>query len=375
MIIAFLILAVLAVFCELYLSFIFIPSQYGLTYYVVRIKYAAFIYNGRTGYQYKPLLRRQSSMVLYKKAPRKIEFKNFRTNKQGFVGEDEMDTLKAKKLIFCIGGSTTAGAESDYRKTYPAQLDTLVRPYNYRCVNAGLGGCRSIHELLTLRHRVLTYKPRAIILWSGYNDYEAFSYKMSAPFDPFTHYLTSVLPRNKIEETLCLSAAYFIFRKKLGLKTKIAATDVHCFQESLDNPQWLPEWKENVGKIIALCRQHTIPIFLVNTFTPAFAGASVDVKKQADNELAMSGCFDQSLQYAVLINQETRLIATTLGATYIDVIPHFETYLSQFKKQDYVKQRLALFIDRIHFTEYANEILSRAIFAGIQESMQLKDIS
>ncbi|MCL0045304.1 hypothetical protein M1N16_03630 [Nitrospinaceae bacterium] len=92
-----------------------------------------------------------------KTAPRRILFRDMRTDKNGFGFNEDLDECKNKsKLIFCLGGSTThGGAESRNDLTYPNILNSLIKDYGHRCVNAGVGGYKSIHELFCLRKKIL----------------------------------------------------------------------------------------------------------------------------------------------------------------------------------------------------------------------------
>ena len=357
----------LLICAELFFAFIYIKSRYGHNFYTLRSKFVVYRYDKLLGYRMAPNFRYSNPRLSYPKAPRKREFVDLRTDKNGFLFDEDIDQLIRikKKIVFCLGGSTTAGLESAYDQTYPSQLDHLIQPLGYKSINAGLGGARSIHELLIFKHVILKYKPAAIVLFSGHNDYESYAYKVYAPYNPHVHYLTMNLTRNIWESVLSYSTLYFLIRKRFGITANIRPNDTSRFQDVLDKPLWLEEWKSNIRQIIDACAENNIKCFLSSVVSPAYAHAPLEAKRLADSELDMNGRFDQWEQFNHLINDAASELCHDGAAHFIDVRPYFENYLSRFGSSDYFKERFSLFVDRVHFSELGNRILAQAIYGLI----------
>ena len=299
-------------------------------------------------------------------APRRIMYRDMRTDKNGFLFTEDLDLLrKTEKLIFCLGASTTMGAESRHDHTYPSILNSLVKDYGYRCVNAGVGGYKSIHELLCLRKKILPYKPSAIILFSGYNDFESSAYgHLFKPHDPFVHCLAHSLPTNGVEETLQKSALFhvvkkliYVFQEKIIIES-VPLDKVKQMEKSLDNNIWLEGWKTNIGQLIDECKNNKIKCFLLSHASPCFANASDKAKEFANNDLGMGSRFDCFTKYLEIIHKNTISLCEGKGAHFIDVREEFNEVVPYQK-------RFGLFVDRMHFTEEGNALLAKSIFKKI----------
>jgi len=366
-----LLLGLSIVLSELYLSLVYTPSWYGRTYYTLRKNFAVYQYDRQTGYRMSPNLVYSNPRKAYPNAPRKKEFVDVRTDRHGFLFTEDIDQLVHAnyKLLFCIGGSTTAGMESAHAKTYPAQLDKLLRPMGYRSINAGLGGARSVHEKLIFQNIILKYKPAAVIIFSGYNDYEAYGYKVYAPYNPYVHYLSPMLARNPLESVLSRSSLYFFARRRWGRKSPVMADDAERFQEALEDPRWLEEWKNNMRNIIDSCHTHGIKCFFLSSMIPAYEGAPLEAKQFADRDLDMGKRFDQWVRFLEIIHGAARELCGDGRAQFIDVRPWFEKYLSRFDRSDYFKERFQLFVDRAHFSEKGNQWLAQAVYEQIKDKL------
>ena len=293
-------------------------------------------------------------------------FRDTRTDKNGFLFTEDLDLLKkTEKLIFCLGGSTTQGAESRHNHTYPSLLDQKLKNHGYRCINSGVSGYRSIHELLCLRKRILPYKPHAVILFSGYNDFEESTYKFVKPFDPFSHCMGHSLATNKTEIILQKSATFYFLKRVIYFLTNkirtesISPSQLDNFNNALINQTFLEEWKTNVGQFIDECNKNKIKIFLLSHASPCFENASQEAKEFANKDLNMSDRFDIFLKYLQIIHKATISLCDEKGAHFIDVRDEFDA-VTPFQK------RFSLFTDRMHFTEEGNALLADSIFKKIK---------
>ena len=356
-------------FLELVVAFVFYPFKNGSSFYRLMANGGGkvFRFDRELGYDLKPSIDYQNPTAPPLNAPRKIQFVDVKTDKYGFLFAENIEKLKNEyKLIFCLGGSTTMGSESRSDRTYPSALDALVSPLGYRSINAGVGGYRSIHELKSFRKKILPKKPHAIILFSGYNDFEDSAYNLYKPFDPHTHCLSQSLPTSQLEVLLQKSALYFIlkrlvyfFNKKIRKETlpKIA---IQNLSDAASSSNYLIEWLDNVRKIIKDCRQNDIKIFILSHASPVFKGATQEAKVFADKDLNMQGMFDIFVTYIETIEAATRKLCDAEGAEFINVNESFDVPY---------RQRFGFFTDRMHFSEDGNRTLATAIFENIKSKL------
>jgi lysophospholipase L1-like esterase len=366
------ILYILIVFvmAEILMAFVFYPFKNGKNYYSLKSTQEGgthlFQYDNELGFSLKPNVIHKNPSKPLENAPRRIMFGDVRTGKNGFLFTENLDLLgKTEKLIFCVGGSTTMGAESRHDHTYPSILDSKLKNYGYRCINSGVSGYRSIHELLCLRKKILSYKPHAVILFSGYNDFEDFSKISNKPYDPFSHCGAHNLPTNNAEKVLHMSALfhfakriiYFLLKK---IRTEsITSSDLEDLNKSLINQTWLEEWQTNVGQFIDECNENKIKCFLLSHASPCFENASDEAKEFANKDLNMLNRFDCFVKYMKIIHNATISLCDKKGAHFIDIRDAFDA-VSPFQK------RFSLFVDRMHFTEEGNALLADSIFKKIK---------
>ena len=363
---------------ELVLSFVVFPLRSGKNFYSFRMNDMVYQYHPKIGYVLKPRLNYSNPTRPQLKAPRKINFVDVRTNYDGFLTNLVLEDQKRNyQLIFCIGGSTTAGFESHHDKTYPAILDSLTEPKGYRCINVGVGGYRSIHELLLFKHKILDYHPSAIIVFSGFNDFESRGYNVSRPYNPFQHYLSDQLPKNSFESLLFLSSLFYLVRSKyfIGHKQKIAQEA--RFADFISNAtkavqedhEWLDEWKTNITSLINLCKERKIKFYLIGQLTPIYLNAPEEVKEYANEDLGLNGQFEVFAQFHHLLRQESIALCDKNSVTFLDISAYFEKLCSQYLEKEYYKHRFSWFVDRAHLTENGNALIAKYIYGRILEDL------
>jgi hypothetical protein len=356
---------------ELACGYILYPLRYGYSYYLPVYALHIFAYDPRNGYRLRPNLSYSNPTAPHPKAPRRVMMVDIRTDRNGFFSAADVATIGGRK-IFCIGGSTTAGIESRHDRHYPAALDRLVAPLGYRCINAGVGGYRSIHELAHFRSRVAPFKPWGVIIFSGYNDFEDYAHGIWRPHDPFSHCLSGGLPTGNVEYLIRYSALWAVMKrlwyKYTGrVRTESAPTRTAIgLKASLDDPRWLDEWRQNIGKIMSICRRRDIKCFMISHPTPVYAGAPDAAKSFADADINMDGRFDAFVRYVALIDREAQALCRKWDATYLDIS---ECFAAPFVKPDGevdYKARFGAFVDRCHLTEEGNERLAHCIASALR---------
>jgi lysophospholipase L1-like esterase len=89
-------------------------------------------------------------------------------NSDGFRGT-EFSTVKTKRRIACIGGSTTYCVHVSNDQTWPFYLDQLLQT-NYEVLNFGIPGHSSVEHRKLLPLVLARYAPDAVIFQMGLND-------------------------------------------------------------------------------------------------------------------------------------------------------------------------------------------------------------
>ena len=229
-------------------------------------------------------------------APRRKMFYDFSTDAHGFRYNKPLDSPKppGEIRVFCLGGSTTYGAEVPNRWTYPQQLDDLFHDPSVKVINAGVGGYRSTHLLHYYKKYIRPLQPDVITIYCGWNDYEDFLYAFWKPKAPQAHCLISQLDeyidspiKNIIVGRLLLRTYYKIMN--YNRTESVSATQLAKFITEADNPVWQAEYTSNLQALITEARKDgCIPVLILFP-APTFPGAPKAAKDFADVDLNMSG--------------------------------------------------------------------------------------
>jgi lysophospholipase L1-like esterase len=369
---------------ELYLAFCFWRKRLGLSWYGIMRK-GVYVFDPSTGYNHRPHLHLRKNDQPPPLAPRKRHFQHFITNAEGYVCEEEVeDMARDSKLVFCLGGSTTEGAVTPYEAMYPVVLDRLFREQGVRVVNAGVGGYRSVHELRVLESRILMHRPSAIVLFSGYNDFENYAVFNFSPAEldsPFYHNISFAIPPTRFLYVLEHSAIVHTIRSMLRkIRDNYIYGEAKCktwrdlwrkkYQRPLNDLAWLDIWKSNVLKIAGLCREHGVKLYLLGHMAPVFPGASDEEKELAETELEMLGRFDFFVHYLELIREAIREVLEQTDAEFLDVGSEFDAFCRErFPPESYARQRYQYFVDRMHFSRLGNAWLAEAVYGKMKETL------
>jgi len=103
-------------------------------------------------------------------------------NSEGFLQRDEIPIARREGYlrVVCLGESTTFGTDVD--TNYPAYLRKILESQSsgfkgYEVVNAGVPGWVSDQIALRVEHQIAAFRPDAVILYAGGNDFQS--------YDPF----------------------------------------------------------------------------------------------------------------------------------------------------------------------------------------------
>ena len=356
---------------EILAGYVFFSLRRGDSYYKTRFSHYIFRFDRRIGYRLRPNLNYSNPTTPPPTAPRRVMFVDTRTESHGFLGTEEVLAIQGP-IIACIGGSTTAGIEVLADQTYPARLDTLMKPMGVRAVNAGVGGYRSIHELLNFRQHVCPLKPKAVIIFSGYNDWEDYAHNLWKPYDPFTNCLSSSMPSNTVEDVLLWSALYYVGKRLYYRALRSVRTEtpdrkrIDDLDQSLLNPVWLPEWETNIGAIMEECASAGINCYLLGHASPVYDNAPEEAKVLADRELNMAGRWDIYARYLSMIYDAGQDLCEKYGAHFIDAGMKMDLNTKNDDGSIDFRKRFLYFVDRCHFSESGNQVLAEWIFSEIR---------
>lgn len=350
---------------EVFIAFVIYPLKTGRVYYdIISNQRFAYRKDPVFGLSLKPNYSHQKPPMPHPLCRKKIINFDIRTNAEGFLFPEEVGRLK-ENTIFCIGDSVTMGSECFYDRTFPAVLDSLVKTRNYRCINAAIGGFRAIHEYLFFEEKILPYKPKIVIVFSGYNDFEDYAYGFSKPSDPSKHCFAYYLSRNKLflYSALLHKLDRFICEQTGRLRSDTIPVKVkNRMKAALSTNTWLDEWRLNIGKIADLCRDNGIKCFLLSYISPFYEGAPREIRGLARHELGVTNEFDTYARYIGIMNKAVVELCKEKGARCLDIGPIFQSISP--------KDRFSFFFDRMHFTEAGNRFVAESIYSLIENDLK-----
>jgi lysophospholipase L1-like esterase len=312
-------------------------------------------------------------------APRRKMFYDLSTDAHGFRFNRPLDSPKplGEIRVFCLGGSTTYGAEVPNQWTYPQQLDDLFHDPSVNVINAGVGGYRSIHLLTYYKKYIRPLQPDIITIYCGWNDYEDFLYAYWKPKDPHGHCLRSQFDeyinspvKNIIVGRLLWRAYYKIMN--YNRSETISASQASRFFTEADSPVWQAEYKGNLQALIDEARKDGCIPVLIMLPSPTFPGAPKEAKDFADADLNMSGRWEAMVVALQAIRKNLHQLARENQIPLIDVNQAFDQY-----NQDH-KAKFKLFVDRMHLTKEGNTLIATTMYPEIKalvEGIRRKTIS
>ncbi|MHC4661502.1 MAG: SGNH/GDSL hydrolase family protein [Planctomycetota bacterium] len=217
----------------------------------------------------------------------------------GFRGHDVSVPKPAGKIrIFCLGGSTTYGHGLPAEKSYPAQLDMLLKEKfpgrDMEVVNAGVPTYCSLSSLINLQCHILPLQLDIICVYHGANDMWPI---MSPDFKPdYTHFykdypddsaFDAAAGRGTFSKILECSRLFQIlrykytdFRKKQGIiYYAMHQPRDKWAQETKVSEQGIENFRRNIKSIVAVAREHKVKVVLA---TFAFRESIMPTPAQAE---------------------------------------------------------------------------------------------
>lgn len=355
-----------AAIVEILLGCAYYYIRYGKSYYKMRFPYFIFCFDRLCGYRLRPNLKYSNPGKSLPTAPRRVTFVDVRTDRSGFLCREQVKEM-VESVIFCLGDSTTAGIEVDSSSHYPARLDALLGGKGLRCVNAAVGGYRSVHELIRFKTVILSYHPRAVIVFAGYNDFEDYAQGFWEPGNPFRNCLSHMLPQSRWESAVRATALGNLVWRVLGQK-KMAKPPSRRFsnlEQAIGQEDWIEEWRRNIGEIAATCRARNIPCFLLGYVTPVFDDAPEEAVCFADTDVNMAGRWQAYVDYVHLMNQVCRDVSKANGAVFVDALSRLDAKTRRDDSSIDFRRRNEYFIDRFHFSELGHKFVAELLYDAI----------
>lgn len=240
----------------------------------------------------------------------------FDTNSFGLRSTEITKQKKENTLrILCIGDSITFGWGLKDEKTYPRQLEVLLREKltdkNVEVINAGVPGYTSFIGKLYLETMGIGLNPDVVIFSFGIND----SYKDF--ISDFLNYQKKQSIFFKLNSFFERSSLYSLFQKLLvPIIRKYPQKEVtKVYRVSLD------EFKLNILNAYHFCLKHGIKFILLNEKVP---GTIEELRKYLDSDTAE------------IYSREMSRIAKNNQIPFVDVLEFFNNYIkSNGDKHEY----------------------------------------
>ena len=296
----------------------------------------------------------------------------FTINSLGFRGEEirKMDDgrRKHKIRIVALGGSTTFGiGASGDANTYPALLEKFLnkdkvsskfKQYDFEVINGGIPGARSSNLLWFFSEKILHLKPDALVIYSGWNDWNHFygeGYLMfeyqSVPYQVHM-WLTD------------LSVLYSKMRNIFtGFRAQAKGKEYTQRAKKILRQRYF--WKslnDNIGKILDLCLANNIQGFLL-LHPPPLSFFQIENEKKF---LKSDPVFLERAETMPRVHQALKkIIRDTAKNKQVPLID----ISSEFDPRELGDP---LFADIIHFTDAGNARIARGVSNWLLKSEKIK---
>ncbi len=234
----------------------------------LRIKEGGWVYRQPHNYNYK-LFKPDRQLV---GSPRKnvtVKHRNvvYKHNSSGLRGK-EVDAIKTKKRIVCIGGSTTYGIWSNNEETWVYYLDSLLQP-EYEVLNLGIPGHSTAEHKRLLPDAIKNFSPDIVIFHVALEDLRSMNvrdlvYDYYNFHQPTLYGALGFCYRDRLPD-MALLHAVFIFLRKIKVVP-------HCWFHSV-NPKGklsdkvddrvVKNFSMNMDILLQHCQAENISVYLL----------------------------------------------------------------------------------------------------------------
>ena len=190
-------------------------------------------------------------------------------NADGFRGK-EFSSVKTKRRIACIGGSTTYCVHVGDEQTWPFYLDQLVQPY-YEVLNFGIPGHSSVEHKKLLPQVLARYSPDVVVFQMGLNDLRNMNVAdLGLDYENFHQpslrfAVSGACRRDRLPRCALLQGAVVLLEK---LKVLSITPFPHGFPAGHDSdsvdPRVVEIFSANLDILLRECRARHIPVVLLS---------------------------------------------------------------------------------------------------------------
>ena len=282
-------------------------------------------------------------------------------NGKGLRGREVPDArIPNRRRILFIGDSVTFGFGVEEQQTLPAVVESLLNttsPESTETVNGGVTGYSSWQELEWLSKEGVRYDPDVIVLTFVLNDVtDWLSLRKFGGWDEGVRFINTSL----VDE-LATTSNIMYFVRMVGAKIRFGK----LFQEGAlreeqlyvghlayfpDRPDVRDAWRrtlEVVDKVVALCRERSVPLVLV-VFPYTF---------QLDNPASLSAPQGVLGDYAA-----------HRGLPFVDLLPVFDSRMRSSGEPP-----TAFFLDDLHPTARGDSVAADTLVRLIRARNLLRD--
>jgi len=284
--------------------------------------------------------------------------KVIRINKRGFRGEEfSVPKKEGSYRILTMGDSITYG-NGDNDKTWPAYLGKIL---DVEVINGGVPNWESSHLLARFKNEGIYFKPDLVIIHSGLSDVlegtNRFIYKYGIKDcpDQVKNIKTRIFPAEEPNFITKYSLLYRYLRVRMFQGTKVEALT------SINMPERLAVWKENISEIIDIAKENDIRVILVDYPMLTRKGASREERNFIINNsrIASGRHYDFLVKAKGLISRGIHKMTKEKDIEVVEAEGFFNRYNAN--------ERITLFLDEMHLSEKGDFILAGCISRKIKE--------
>jgi lysophospholipase L1-like esterase len=288
--------------------------------------------------------------------PEPYTYGSIRINSLGFRGPDFDPENRAHRMrVFCVGESSTFGAESPDDQTWPARLAYHLHQHgraNAEVINSGFISAESQNYLNLVKAELLSYHPSLFVLYSGVNNLNVERNYESKPTTTTWFYDLHAMLKDR------WSMFYTLAFDTLYVRAKRSALPKYVYRRGA-----VEEYVRHLSELISLAQTHGVRVLVVRQLLYAPPDlwmndtATMD-ELEAQLNRTPNDRFDvRYADYADLyrMNQlveAARELYRQRGIPMLDLRPEFARAL-QGPDQ--------LFFDYVHLTPTGNDLLARLI--------------
>lgn len=313
-------------------------------------------YKNNTYFKFKPGTHTQRCPFHY---DGKDHWITYYINKNGFRNS-EINILKVKPRMICMGESSTAGLESPDGETFPAYLQRLLP--NAEVINMGMNSYNASYLYNLLSSEACLYKPDLIVLYMGLNDFtseiSAESIKLNSWYKRVYFYI-----HNRIYYKIM---SYTYLSEKIGVLLRKNAKPGMYFENSDPLPAFIPKLK----KIFDFCQKNEIKVAFVCQV----------LNYEGDPQYCIN-LIEKINNGEDSFNKKSGVTTTSIIANFYRSYRAIEEFCAQYANVNFVDPRLDFYKtmqrngkedffvsdnhDPVHLTPFGNKVLAEIIYRKI----------